>query len=292
MKILVLGITGLLGNAMFRILSEHQDLDVFGTTRSDSSKAAFNKRQHGKIISGVDVHADWDAAEEKLTALKPDVVVNCVGVVKQLEIASDPLITIPINALLPHRLAQFARRHGGRLIHISTDCVFSGSKGLYKETDVPDARDLYGLSKYLGEVAGPGCITLRTSIIGHELGSTNGLVEWFLSQKGSVNGYARAIFSGFPTYELSRIIRDIVLPRTDLEGVYQVASQPISKFDLLTLIAAAYGKDTVILKDEEVAIDRSLDGTRFNAETGYSPPPWQALVKEMHDFETRCGAGE
>jgi dTDP-4-dehydrorhamnose reductase len=174
------------------------------------------------------------------------------------------------------------RLGGARLIHISTDCVFSGSRGMYREDDFSDAYDLYGKSKYIGEVRDDAhAITLRTSIIGHELDSKVALVDWFLSQQGSAKGYRRAMFSGLPTVELARIIRDFVLPRPELRGLYHVAAEPIAKYDLLSLIAEQYGKQIEIKGDDAVIIDRSLDSTRFTLATGYRAPEWPALIALM-----------
>jgi dTDP-4-dehydrorhamnose reductase len=211
-------------------------------------------------------------------------VINAVGLIKQLAGANDALAAIPINSVLPHRLARLCDLVGARLIHISTDCVFSGRKGMYKETDDPDANDLYGRSKFLGEVAYPNTVTLRTSIIGHELSTAHGLVGWFLAQDGTANGYSRAVFSGLSTVELARIIRDYVIPQPELVGLYHVSSDPINKLDLLRLVAKVYGKTIEIIPSEKVVIDRSLDSTRFRQITGYHPPPWDQLVTAMRDF--------
>jgi dTDP-4-dehydrorhamnose reductase len=213
------------------------------------------------------------------------VVINCIGLVKQLAEADDPLLALPINAMLPHRLARLCDVASARLVHVSTDCVFSGARGNYIEGDSPDAQDLYGRSKLLGEVDYPHAVTLRTSIIGHELSSANGLVGWFLAQQGRVSGYRRAVFSGLPTIELARVIRDHVLPRPALRGTYHVSASPINKFDLLKLVARTYGKEIEIVEDDAVLIDRSLDSTRFRTETGYAPDDWPALVARMHAFQ-------
>ena len=130
----------------------------------------------------------------------------------------------------------------------------------------------------------PHAVTLRTSIIGHELGSAHGLVGWFLSQSGPVRGYTKAIFSGLPTVELAAVIRDRILAAPSLRGLYHVAGAPIAKYELLRLVASAYGKSTEIVPDDRVAIDRSLDGSRFSEATGYTAPPWPELVRRMHDF--------
>jgi len=283
MKILVLGATGMLGNAMIRVLSEKVDLQVFGTARSESSKRLFLPNLAARLVFGVDVEQN-DSLIKAFTGIRPNVVINCVGLVKQLADAEDPLQAIPINAILPHRLARLCELSGARLVHISTDCVFAGEKGNYCESDPSDAKDLYGKSKYLGEVAYPHTVTLRTSIIGHELQSAHGLVGWFLSQKESCNGYTEAIFSGLPTVVLAQVIRDVVIPRPDLSGVYHVAAQPISKYDLLKLISTEYGKQIEIAPDDKLVIDRSLNAERFREATGYVAPDWPTLIKTMHSY--------
>ena len=284
MRVMVLGITGMLGNAMFRVLFEKSTLAVYGTARSESSKRYFADNLHSQIVVGVDVENN-DSLVNAFAAIRPDVVVNCVGLVKQLADANDPLQAVPINTLLPHRLAALCQATSARLVHISTDCVFSGSKGNYLETDFPDAYDLYGRSKLLGEVDYPHAITLRTSIIGHELSGHRSLVNWFLAQQSSVKGFTRAIFSGLPTVELATIVRDVVLPRPELHGLYHVASKPINKFDLLKLVAKAYGKSIEINPAEDLVIDRSLNASRFKQATGYASPEWPAMIQRMYEFK-------
>ena len=283
MKILVLGASGMLGNAMIRVVSEQSDWKVYGTIRSESSKRFFSANIAERLLSGVDVE-QHDSLMQAFISVRPDVVINCVGLIKQLADAEDPLLAIPINSLLPHRLAKLCELTGARLVHMSTDCVFAGDKGAYRESDPSDARDLYGRSKFLGEVAYPNTITLRTSIIGHELQSAHGLVEWFLLQQGRCKGYTRTIFSGLPTVVLSQIVRDVLIPHTDLHGVYHVAAQPISKYDLLKLIADVYGKSIEIAPDDRLVNDRSLNADRFRLATGYVAPGWTELVRSMHSF--------
>lgn len=284
MKILVLGASGMLGNAMVRVLSEKTEWQVYGTVRSDSSRRFFQAGIAERLISGVDVEHN-DSLMEAYIRVRPDLVINCVGLVKQLADAENPLHAIPINSLLPHRLARLCELSGARLIHMSTDCVFAGDKGGYRETDFSDASDVYGKSKFLGEVSYPHTITLRTSIIGHELQSAHGLVGWFLSQQERCSGYSKAIFSGLPTVVLSQIIRDIVIPRTDLSGVYHVAGQAISKYDLLKEIAKVYGKEIEIVPSDQLVIDRSLNADRFRIATGYIAPGWPELIELMHSFK-------
>lgn len=284
MRVMVLGVTGMLGNAMFRLLSESSTLVVYGTARVEGSKRYFSENLARQIIVGVDVE-NHDSLVRTIAVVRPDVVVNCVGLVKQLASANDPLQAVPINTLLPHRLAALCQITGARLVHFSTDCVFSGAKGNYLESDFPDANDLYGRSKLLGEVDYPHAITLRTSIVGHELSGHRSLVNWFLAQQGSVKGFTRAIFSGMPTVELARTVCDFVLPHPQLHGLYHVAAMPINKFELLKLVAQTYGKNIEILPSDELDIDRSLKADRFKEATGYVPPEWPALVQRMYEFK-------
>jgi len=285
LKVLVLGATGMLGNAVFRYLSDAPELQVWGTVQNAGGKRFFADALQPNLIAHINV-LDFDTLVGAFEKVRPDVVINCIGLIKQLADAQDPLAALPINAMLPHRLAKLCALSGARLIHVSTDCVFSGSKGMYLETDPSDAEDLYGKSKYIGEIHdAPNAVTLRTSIIGHELSSQVGLVDWFLSQEGSVKGYQKAIFSGLPTVELARIIRAFVLPNPELSGLYHVSAAPIDKFSLLKLVAEAYQKTIAIIPDEQVAIDRSLDSTRFRQATGYAPPSWPELILMMRNFK-------
>jgi dTDP-4-dehydrorhamnose reductase len=282
-NVLVLGASGMLGNAVLRFLSASPEISVWGSVRSAASLELLPAELHEQVVSDIDVE-DPDSLSRLFAHVQSDVVVNCVGIVQQLALADDPLVAIPINALLPHRLARLCEIAGARLIHISTDCVFSGTQGMYREDHPSDATTLYGRSKYLGEVDYPHAVTLRTSIIGHELDNPHGLVGWFLAQEGRVNGFTRVIFSGLPTVELARVIRDFVLPRPELRGVYHVSADPISKHDLLRLVAQIYGKSTEIVPDESQVSDRSLDSSRFRALTGYNPPSWPDLVRSMREF--------
>lgn len=273
----------MLGNAVFRWFSQSEGFSVWGSARSFRGLAGLPPELTPQVVCGVDVE-NPDSLTHLFAQTQPDVVINCVGLVKQLDSAEDPLAAIPINALLPHRLARLCAVAGSRLIHMSTDCVFDGQKGRYTESDVSNAQDLYGRSKFLGEVDYPQAVTLRTSIIGHELGSNHGLVDWFLSQQQGVRGFTRAVFSGLPTVELARVMRDFVIPNPSLRGVYHVSAEPIDKHALLQLLARVYGKTTPIEPDGKLVIDRSLDSTRFRQATGYQPAPWPELVRQMHRF--------
>lgn len=282
MKILVLGASGMLGNAMLRAMSAQEAWSVFGTVRG-ANPALYAAAPRAVLIPGT--HADQpDSLLAAFAQARPDVVINCVGLVKQLSNAEDPLVAVPINTLLPHRLARMCEVAGARLVHVSTDCVFSGKQGNYTEFDLADAQDVYGRSKLLGEVDYPHAVTLRTSIIGHELRSAHGLIDWFLSQQASVKGYTEAVFSGLPTCELSRVVRDFVIPHASLRGVYHVAAEPISKHDLLQIVNREYGKNLQIEPDDKVKINRSLDASRFREATGYVAPAWPDLIAQMREF--------
>ena len=284
MRVLVLGANGMLGCSVFRVLSESSNIVTFGTVRDESSKRFFNKSIAKRLLTGINVEQK-DSLEQAFSRTCPDVVINCIGIIKQLADGSNPLQVISINALLPHRLAHLCELSNVRLIHISTDCVFDGDKGDYTESDSFDAKDMYGITKYLGEVSYPHAVTLRTSIIGHELQSKHSLVDWFLSQEADCKGYTKAIFSGVPTVVLTMIIRDIVIPHTELSGVYHVAAKSISKYDLLKLIAEVYGKSIQITSDDSLVVDRSLNADKFHAATGYVPPEWPELIQMMHDYK-------
>lgn len=272
----------MLGQAVFRTFAAEATHETWGTLRSVAGLRYFAEGNHAHLLCGIDV-LDQDALTAVMARVRPDVVINCVGLIKQLADAKDPLTALPINAMLPHRLARLCELGGARLIHVSTDCVFSGRKGLYQESDLSDAEDLYGKSKYIGELHDlPHTITLRTSIIGHELDSSYALVDWFLAQQGSVRGFARAIFSGLPTVELARVMKDFVIAHPQLNGLYHVAAEPIDKCRLLGLVAAQYGKSIEIRPDDALVIDRSLDGSRFRQATGYVAPDWPELIRRMH----------
>ena len=259
----------MLGHAvMITLFDSNSKIKVYGTARSSYVRTVLTEIPADQFIIGFDAEKT-DNLIDIFARIQPDVVVNCIGVVKQLEVAKNPLTVLPLNTMLPHRLERLCANAGARLIHISTDCVFSGTRGRYLESDASDTTDLYGKTKYLGEVTGANSVTLRTSIIGHELNTSHSLIEWFLRQQGDISGYTKAIFSGLPTIELARVIRDFVLPNPSLSGLYHVASAPISKYDLLNLVAQYYGKSIKNTPDNSVVIDRSLDGQLFAQETGY-----------------------
>jgi dTDP-4-dehydrorhamnose reductase len=282
LKILVLGASGMIGHVMLRYFAQSPGYSVAGSVRSAHDMQLLPEALRARLVCGSDV--DTDSLLQLFDQVRPDVVVNCIGVVKQAAEAEDALAAIPINSLLPHKLLRLCKLAGARLIHFSTDCVFSGAKGMYRETDCADATDMYGRSKLLGEVQDPQAVTLRKSVIGPELAGAHGLLGWFLAQRGRTRGFTRAIFSGLTTLELARVLRDVVLPRTELHGVLHLAAEPISKYQLLTLIARVYGSSIEIEADDGLAIDRSLDAGLFHRLTGYSAPSWPEMVSAMHRF--------
>lgn len=280
MNILILGTSGMIGRAMLRAFAQRSEWSVTAVSRSPQNFSSTSDKL--KLISGMDILAP-DALAQIFASAKPNVVINCIGLTKHLAAGNDPLWAIPTNALLPHRLAVLCEFTQARLIHISTDCVFLGTQGNYKETDEPDSTDVYGRSKALGEVVNsPSALTIRTSTIGHENDTKHGLLEWFLSQK-KCKGFSRAIFSGLPTIVLAEVVRDIIVPNAQLSGLLHVGGLAISKADLLKTIATIYNRsDIELVNDEQFVIDRSLDSSHFYAATGYTPPSWPELIQMMH----------
>ncbi len=282
-KVIVLGGAGMLGHKMFQALRE-RFASTFCTVRWDIQKPTTDRvelLQGDDVISGVDV-MDFSALEAILLAFRPEYVVNCVGVIKHRPDAVSPILSITLNSLLPHKLAELCQRWGGRLIHFSTDCVFSGKCGSYREENFADAEDLYGRTKFLGEVTSGKSLTLRTSIIGRELAHVASLLEWFLSQNHQkVKGYTKAFFSGVTTNWLAEVVADLIENHPNLSGLYQVTSQTISKFDLLSLLREAYDLDIEIVRDDEFLCDRSMVGDKFARATGYVCPSWRELVLQL-----------
>lgn len=272
----------MLGHKLVQIWNE--SFDVWTTIRGnfkDYQKFKVFKPQ--KTLENIKVE-NINSIKEAIEQIKPEVIVNAVGIIKQIPSAKDVIKTLTINSIFPHQLVELAQEFQSRLINISTDCVFSGSRGNYSETDIPDAHDLYGKSKQLGEIVADNCLTLRTSIIGRELTTSHSLVEWFLSNREKkVKGYKNAIFSGFPTVILADIIADLIENHPELNGLYHVSSEPTNKYDLLNLIKDAYRIEIEIEPFEDFEIDRSLNSERFRAATGFKPMDWQNMIQKMAD---------
>jgi dTDP-4-dehydrorhamnose reductase len=275
MRVLILGAGGMLGHKVWQVFRGR--FDCYAAVRTRLPVPLFDD---DRVIDGFEA-GDFDGVMRLIDRVRPDVVVNCIGVVKQLAAAHDPIVSITLNSLFPHVVARACAKAGARMIHISTDCVFSGSRGNYGEDDLPDATDLYGRSKLLGEVT-DGALTIRTSIIGRELRTANGLVEWFLANRGgSVRGFTRAIFSGVTTATLADTLAEVIEHHAGLRGLYHVAAAPISKYDLLVTLNKALGSEVAIEPDDSVVIDRSLDATRFRSATRLAPPPWQEMIAAL-----------
>lgn len=287
-RIVVLGGAGMLGHKIFQHLRE-RFAGTICTTRQDVHEPPLERVDllHGAdVISGVDV-MDFRALASRLRNLQPEFLINCVGVIKQRDAAHSPIPSITINSLLPHRLAALVAEWNGRLIHFSTDCVFSGARGGYTEDDLSDAEDLYGKSKFLGEVAAPNALTLRTSIIGRELLQHKSLLDWFLAQNHkTVSGFKRVIYSGVTTNQMATLVGDVIEKHTNLSGLYQVVADPINKHDLLSLIRDAYQLDVEIIPDEQVISDRSMKGDKLRAAIGYVSPPWPTLIENLKNDST------
>lgn len=283
-RVLVLGATGMLGHKLVQVLGGRGHT-VIGTIRGDSipdtpaARAALAGAS--EILTDVDV-LDEGALAQAFQKAAPDLVVNAIGLIKQLELARDPISSITVNSLLPHRIAKLCVEGGARLVHLSTDCVFAGRHGPFAEDSPTDAEDLYGRSKLLGEVSGPRCLTLRSSIVGRELRGRSGLIEWFLSMRGrQVKGYAGALYTGMTTITMAELIGTIATEHPDLEGIWHVASPAISKYDLLASVNRHFDLGIELLRDETFAIDRRLDGSRFRERTGFRTPSWDEMIAAM-----------
>jgi dTDP-4-dehydrorhamnose reductase len=278
-RILILGGDGMLGHQLLKSFAPKHDVRV--TLRQPLERyASFGLFRATNAYGGIEL-GRADSLLPVLGRFRPEAIINAAGIVKQRPTAEEAIPNLEINALLPHRLALLCEPTGARLVHMSTDCVFSGQEGNYAETDPADADDLYGRTKYLGEVHAPNCITLRTSIIGRELARKTGLLEWFLAQTGSIRGFRKAIFSGFTTLEMARIIEMLLTRFPRATGLYHVSSEPISKFDLLGLVKKRLGLAIDVVPYDDFVCDRSLDSTKFRSEFGYKPPEWPTMVDEL-----------
>jgi dTDP-4-dehydrorhamnose reductase len=279
MRILIVGGSGMLGHQLFKQLAERHDVRVTLRKRLASYSACglFDANNSYPQIELSSLEPLTEVVED----FHPEVIVNAAGVLKLEEGAAGVGSMLDINSLLPRRLAQTCGRTGTRLIHMSTDGVFSGKKGGYRESDTADAVDLYGKTKFLGEVCGPGCLTLRTSIIGRELINKASLLEWLLSQRGTVNGFSQVVFSGFTTIELARVVDRAITEFPEASGLYHVSSEPISKKDLLMLLKNKLRLPVDIVADDKLKSDLSLDSTRFRSEFGYNPPTWETMIEEL-----------
>lgn len=294
MRILILGASGMLGHMLFAELLR-RGLDVWGSARTPF---ACREEWCERLRFGLDARDEASAADV-IAEVAPHVVINAVGLVRQLPEGRQPLPCLMVNAVFPWRLQALCAEKGIRLIHYSTDCVFDGLKGSpYVEDDPSTAGDIYGRSKFLGEVVAENALTVRTSIIGPELRGKHSLLEWFLAQEGPVKGYTGSLYTGLPTSEQARVLAEYILPDMSLKGLYHVSAAPITKYDLLRLINTAYCKDSDITPFANPLEDKRLSGEKFREATGYTPPAWPELVEAMRvahvknrtDFPKRVAA--
>ncbi len=271
----------MLGHMLVRVLSEHHQ--VIGTTSSqyDTKSPLAHILDKTNWIDQVDVR-NWQTVENAINHAKPNVLINCVGVIKQKMESGNIMDAILINSLIPHQLAATCEKLDIRFIHFSTDCVFEGTPGIKHLTDTPNATDLYGTTKRLGEVNYAPAITLRTGFVGRQLSGSEGLFEWVLSQKGkTVSGYQNAIYSGLTTMALSRVIQQVIEMQPTLSGLYQVASNRIDKYNLITKLNELLQLNLSITQDTDFKCDRSMDGMEFTNLTNIHIPSWEEMLTEF-----------
>ena len=279
MKIIILGINGMIGSSIFNELSKNKDLQILGTLRKKEAKTNFRKSLQRNII----ILKNLNKIDLMIDEFKPEVLINCIGITKHRPELNNFQNTILINSIFPHNLNDICLSYNIKLIHISTDCVFLGNKGNYSNYDNTDPIDFYGKTKALGEICNDKTLTIRTSTIGHEFNTSYGLLEWFLTQKENCEGYKNAFFSGLTTLELSKIIYKAVLPNLELSGIYNVGGPIIDKFTLLNIFKEIYKKEINITINKKFVIDRSLNSTAFYSKTNYIPLDWFSQIEEMHN---------
>ena len=282
-KLLIIGVNGMLGNCLFKYFVERTNIRTYGLLRNKKKAPNSYKYFKSERIMEKDF-LDINNLDKILNDLKPNIIFNCTGIVKQNPLSKDLESSIKVNSLFPHLLNKLTLKFKARLIHFSTDCVFSGLKGNYLENDFADANDIYGRSKFLGEISSEGNITIRTSFIGKELGTNRALLNWFLSQKEKIKGYRNAIYSGLTTLEIAKVLDKYVIPNPDLQGLYHLSADNIDKYSLLSLLNEVYKKHLFIEEDLNIRIDRSLNSYKFRNETGYKPLQWEKAIEEMREF--------
>jgi dTDP-4-dehydrorhamnose reductase len=285
MKILILGGDGMLGHQLLNSFKEKFEVKV--TLRKNINEyTQYEIFTHDNCFDHVDVR-DFEKLASVIETFKPNVLINAVGIVKQRKDSKEIIPSLEINALLPHKLSLECGKYNTKVIHISTDCVFSGKTGMYDEESLADADDIYGRTKFLGELSLNNCLTLRTSIIGRELSRHNSLLDWFLAQNEPIKGFKNAIFSGFTTIELARIIEMMILKYPEASGIYNVSSEPINKYDLLKMISELLNHKIEIVPDESFFCNRSLSSNLFRKSFNYTPPSWLSMLSELKKFTTK-----
>ncbi|MGN7297448.1 dTDP-4-dehydrorhamnose reductase family protein [Ferdinandcohnia sp. SAFN-114] len=271
MKLLILGGKGMAGHVMTSYFIQKQEYDVYYTSRDSSDPNSLY----------MDV-TDVKRVEEIIEMVKPDIVINCIGILNE-NASNNPLLALQVNSLLPHQLAKLTERHNGKVIQISTDCVFLGNKGDYTEKDIPDGTSVYALSKQWGEIISDKHLTIRTSIIGPELKKNGiGLFSWFMKQVGQIKGYENVLWNGVTTLELAKAIEEMI--KNNVTGLYHLgANTKISKYALLKLIQDVFGKDDVnIIQDYEIQLDRTIKSTRTDYK--YDIPSYLEMLKALRDW--------
>ena len=281
MRILILGVNGMIGHVLFNYLSSNSNYKTYGTVRLNNESENLFKNKNNVFTISMKKDAEFIRLIDKIS---PNLIINCLGIVKQNLSDHNYLSTIYINSLLPHRIAKICSKFFIRLINFSTDCVFSGVRGNYTEDDIPDPIDFYGRTKLVGEVNYGNVLTIRTSFIGHQINSKYGLLEWFLTQKDNCKGFVNAIYSGLPTIEIAKILNDHIIFNKKLIGLYQISGNAINKYELLSLINKIYGLKLNIEKEHKFKIDRTLNSKKFRDATGYKPPNWESLIKKMYKY--------
>ena len=289
MKILILGLSGMLGHKLFSYLQKQNTYELYATTTTNFEIEHPNFKIVNKKNIFFSKTQNIDFFKKKITDIKPDLVINCIAILKESFFYLNPLKFIEINTVLPLQISELSKIFGFRFIHFSTDILYADTNKLSCENDKITLEGPYAASKFLGEVKNNNSLTIRTSIIGHQLNNKNSLVEWFLSYRGeTVNGYSNVIYSGLPTTEISKIIHEKIIPNVNLKGIINISSNPISKFELLKKIKKYYNKKVKINIDNSAISNRSLDSNLFSNKTGYLAPDWDVLVKEMfNDFITK-----
>lgn len=281
MRIAIFGISGMLGSALWSSFQNVSDFDVVGFTRNPENISLTGKTTPDKLRR---FSFDHTSASELFTrGFRPDVIINCVGVRKNPESIRQIAAMFHANSVWPQQLASIAKQINARLILFSTDAVFSGNKGMYREDDAPDPASIYGESKLLGEVVAEKVLTIRTSIIGHLNPSSDQLLDWLIRQKGRINGFDRVFFSGLTTLEIAHLLKAVILPEPNLNGVWHVAGERVSKRALIEMVISQYNLDIELVPVSEPERDLSLDATRFQSVTGYTPPSWSELIARLRE---------
>jgi dTDP-4-dehydrorhamnose reductase len=281
--LVIVGAGGMLGHRLVQEFCRHSDYDVHATLRTMIPASFANAR--ATYHTEVDLAFDTSKIRNLLQEIRPEIVINAAGVIKHRAAGADPDLSMSINGALPHTLGITATEIGARLIHISTDCVYSGQRedGGYSEAEAPDAVDVYGRSKAVGEVDWGGHLTVRTSIIGFELANHLGLLGWLFGNTSgvTVQGYERAIYSGLPTSTLARTIRHVIAELPQMRGLYHVASRPINKYELVKRLNDAFALGLKVVPASRVVCNRALNDSRFRSESGLLRPTWDQLIDDL-----------